>query len=86
MGLQAGAVSGQVVPGDVLSGMGMESSTPKAAFALESAQQGQEFHTEWGSQTARTLPKLEFTALNIFPGQDRFSGQAGSVLSLLWHP
>lgn len=85
MGLQAGAVSGQVVPGDVLSGMGMESSTPKAGFALESAQQGQEFHI-WGSHTAKTLPKLEFNALNIFPGQDRFSGQAGSVLSLLWHP
>lgn len=86
MGLQAGAVSGQVVPGDVLAGMGMESSTPEAAFPLESAQQGQELHTEWGSQIAKTLPKLGFTALNIFPGQDRFSGRAGSILPLLWHP
>lgn len=40
---------------------------------------------EWGSQTARSLPELEFTALNV-PGQVRFSGRAGSILPFCGTP
>lgn len=83
--MQAGGISGQLVPGDVLTGMEMGSSAPEAAVPSGICTAGAGIpHGALlpppDTQPAKTLPELEFVALNTFPGTRQIF-QAGLVPS-----
>ncbi|XP_031987576.1 uncharacterized protein LOC116454744 [Corvus moneduloides] len=79
-----GEFQGSWCPEMFWRGWKWEAALPRQPFPLESAQQGQEFHTERCSHrlilSQPKLPELEFVALNTFPGTRQIF-QAGLVPS-----